>query len=205
MKTQSEKQKPILTSVTEEELDALISERLMQSETLQCTEQEDKAEDISLFMDEEEFVGATTEEVSISVAIDSGAVDNAVHPDELPCDAEPEANKSGRHFVGAKGERIEKYGTCTTMLEGDHGQVGCKWQLADVTRPLHSLSTIAGPPEGPGHQDVIFNNRLCAVVPPGVVDEILKKVKPVARYDRKGHLYAAEMKMRSFGRQGSRA
>ena len=214
--------KPGVIEVTEQELDALITERLMQSEILQReTERlpqtapsglekpikvsaDSPAPAISMFLDEpDDLMGATTEEVTVSVAMDSGAVANAIHPDELPCDAQPEPNTTGRHFVGANNTRIEKYGTCTTSLEGEHGAVDCNWQLADVSRPLHSLSSIAGPIDGPGRQDVIFNNRICAVVPPGVVDEILKTVKPVAQYNRQGNLYVAKMKMRSFQRQGT--
>ncbi len=153
----------------------------------------------------DDFMGATTEEVTVSVAMDSGSAANAIHPAELPSDAQPKPNETGKHFAGVNNTRIEKFGTCCTTLEGDHGEVDCDWQLADVTRPLHSLSTIAGPPEGTGKQDVLFNNRVCVVVPPGIVDAILKKVKPVAQYNRQGNLYVAKMKMRSFGRQGPRA
>ncbi len=200
---------------TEQELDALISEQLMQSEILQRNEDEvpEPHEDsttssrtIGMILPEpDDFMGATTEEVTVSVAMDSGSVANAIHPVELPSDAQPKPNETGKHFVGANNTRIEKFGTCCTTLEGEHGEVDCDWQLADVTRPLHSLSTIAGPPEGTGKQDVLFNNRVCVVVPPGIVDAILKKVKPVAQYNRTGNLYVAKMKMRSFGRQGPRA
>jgi len=81
--------------------------------------------------------------------------------------------------------------------------VGCDWELADVSRPLHSVSTVTGPKEGPGKQDVLFNNRLCVVVPPGVVDKILETIKPVMQYDREGNLYVGEMEMSTFGRQGA--
>ena len=143
---------------TEQELDALISEQLMKSEILQRNEDEvpEPHEDsttssraISMILPEpDDFMGATTEEVTVSVAMDSGSVANAIHPVELPSDAQPEPNETGKHFVGANNTRIEKFGTCCTTLEGEHGEVDCDWQLADVTRPLHSLSTIAGPPEG---------------------------------------------------------
>ena len=103
--------------------------------------------------------------------MDSGAVDNVLHPRDLPSDAEPEPNTTGRHFVGARGDR---FGTCETKLETKLGAGGCKWQLADATRPLHSVSRVTGPAEGPGKQDVLFNNKRCAVVPPGVVDKILE-------------------------------
>ena len=50
-------------------------------------------------------------------------------------------------------------------------------------------------------QDVVFNNNLCVVVPPGIVAEILKRVTPVAKYEREGNLYVCDMTMSSFRRQ----
>ena len=153
-------------------------------------------------VEEESLIGATTEKVRVRVALDSGAVANVINPGSLPSDAKPTPNADDTHFVGAGGGRIRKYGTYTSKLESEHGAVGCNWQVADVIRPLHSISTIAGPEEGPGLQDVLFNNKRCVVVPPGVVERILKEIQPIAQYDRCGNLYIAEMEMSSFGRRG---
>jgi len=72
-----------------------------------------------------------------------------------------------------------------------------------VTRALHSVSKIAGPEDHPtGYQDVLFNNRRCCVVPPGIVDLIMSKVKAVAEYKRSGGLYLADITLSSFARQG---
>ena len=97
---------------------------------------------------------------------------------------------------------IEKFGECMTTLEGQHGQVGCRWNVADVTRPLHCVSQIAGPYDGDGTQDVLFNNERCFVVPPGVVGRIMKEVSPVAEYHREGKLYLSDFTMSDFVRQG---
>ena len=72
-----------------------------------------------------------------------------------------------------------------------------------MTRALHSVSEIAGP-EGhlTGYQDVLFNNRRCCVVPPGIVDLIMSKAKAVAEYKRSGGLYLADITLSSFARQG---
>ena len=153
--------------------------------------------------DEELIAMAAPEIVKVSVAMDGGAVDNVIGPDELPAGTTPSGNTTGKHFVGASGERIHKYGHCSTMLVGAKGEVGCKWQVADVTRPLHAVSRITGPEEGPGLQDVLFNNKRCVVVPPGVVDKILKEVNAVAEYERRGGLYVADMQMSGFPRQGA--
>ncbi len=155
--------------------------------------------------DAEETIAATTEKVIIKAAMDSAAVANVIHPKELPCDASPEPNTTGHHFVGASNAHIEKFGTCTTKLESEHGAVGCNWQLADVTRPLHSVAQVAGPADGPGKQDVLFSNKICVVVPPGTVEKILKFVKPVTEYQRQGNLYVGEFTMSSFARPDASA
>ena len=50
-------------------------------------------------------------------------------------------------------------------------------------------------------RSVLFNNRKCYVVPPGMVDEIMTRVKPIVEYDRVGGLYLADLTLSSFGRQ----
>ena len=174
----------------------------LEAEAQQAT---DQASVLIIEEEDEGMIGAATEEVTIRAAADSGAVDNVIHPSELPCDASPEPNTTGRHFVGANNARIEKFGTCKTKLESEHGAVGCEWQLADVSRPLHSVSKITGPEYGPPKQDVLFTNRKCVVVPPGIVDEILKRVTPVTEYTRTGNLDLGEFKMSSFARHGQGA
>ena len=54
--------------------------------------------------------------------------------------------------------------------------------------------------------DVLFNNKCCVVVAPGVVEQILRQITPIAEYAREGRFYLAEMTMSeltsSFGRPG---
>ena len=91
-------------------------------------------------------------------------------------------------------------------MEGEGGKCACRWQVADVTRPLHSVSEITGPEEGPGVQDVLFSNKRCVVVPPGVLEKVMKSVKAVAEYKRRGGLHLADMVLSpmpsTFQRQG---
>ena len=140
------------------------------------------------------------QEKRIRAAMDSGSCRNVTHPKTLPSDVQVTPNTSGKHFSGAGGEVIEKYGECVTSLEGEHGQVDCRWNVADVTRPLHSVSQIAGPYEGDGNHDVLFNNKKCVVVSPGIVEEILKHMKPIAEYKRDGNLYLSQFTMSGFTR-----
>ena len=54
-------------------------------------------------------------------------------------------------------------------------------------------------------QDVLFNNDVCVVVPPGIVAEILKRVTHVAAYAREDSLYVGDVILSSFARQGPKA
>ena len=139
--------------------------------------------------------------------MDSAAADNVIPPDQLPSDVLLIPNKSGKHFVGANNAHIEKYGQVDTVLQSAAGsRVGCAWQASDVNRALHSVANVCGAKgEGNAKQDVLFDNDVCVVVPPGVVKAIMKVVKPVMQYEREGNLYVAELEMSSFPRQGPHA
>ena len=189
--------------ISQEKLEAIVQVALREAEMEMIKEDEGFTGVIEY--SEDNFIQSVAEKVKVKVAMDSGAVANVIHPKHLPPDATPEPNTTGKHFNGAGGDFIERFGTCMTELEGEHGSVGCDWDLADVSRALHSVSKVAGPYEGPGKQDIVFNNKRCVVVPPGVLDAIMKHVKAVAEYKREGNLYVAEMTMSSFQRQEPKA
>jgi hypothetical protein len=153
-----------------------------------------------------QLLGSVTQ-VRVRPAMDSGACDNVIDPDDLPDGCHIEPNVSGKHFRGANDNVIENFGDVETILESELGAIGCGWKAAAVSRPLHSVSKVAGPPGGikNSKQDVLFNNDICVVVPPGIVAEILKRVTPVAQYAREGNLYVGDMVMSSFTRQGPQA
>ena len=134
--------------------------------------------------DDEQILAAASEAVRLRVAMDSAAVDRVINSRDLPADVEYVPNTTGRHFVGANDARIEKYGSCQTVLTSVDASVGCQWQMADVNRALHSVARVTGPKDGPGKQDVLFDNEVCVVMPPRTVKEILKRIKPVMRYQR---------------------
>jgi hypothetical protein len=156
--------------------------------------------------DDDTMVGvvATNHEVEIEVLFDTGAVGNVLSPEDVPGNATMTPNATGRNFTGAGGETIINHGTIDTLCTGEKGQVGCQWKVADITRPLHGGTQVTGPIDNP-RQDVLMNARGVYVVEPGVVDEMLKKLKPVLEYKRKGNLYTAKMKMTGFTRQGQKA
>ena len=152
--------------------------------------------------EEEEQLNTISTKTRIRAAIDSGACRNCTHPKTLPAGVKITPNVSGKHFSGAGGEVVEKFGECLTTLTSPLGEVGCRWNLADVSRPLHSVSQIAGPEEGDGEHDVLFNNKMCVVVQPGIVAALLKHIKPIAQYDRDGNLYLSEFDVSDFIRPG---
>ena len=132
-------------------------------------------------------------------------MDNVIGPDELPQDAEIVPNTTGKHFRGANNAHIEKYGQAATILESDESRVSCEWAVSDVNQALHSVAKVTGPPKVAGKQDVLFDNDQCVVMPPGIVKALLKKTKPVMRYEPEGNLYLANLRMSSFIRQGAHA
>ena len=141
----------------------------------------------------------------MSAAIDSGSVANVLHPADVPDGVQLMPNTNQAHFVGANNSRIENFGTCKTAVKGAGAvDAECDWTCAEVARPLHSVSKLAGPVESPRH-DVLFNASKCVVVPPGIVDRILQHVKPLMQYERRGGLYVAEVELSGFQRPGVQA
>ena len=135
------------------------------------------------------------------MAVDSGTTYNVFGLGDLPPGVTPEG-PPGKPLSNASGGDIKTYGGVVAMLKNSDGKVGCGWAACAATWPLHSVSKITGPEDGPGVQDIMFNNRIGAVMPPGLVDLLLKHVKPVARYPRRGGLYVGDFEMSSFTRQG---
>ena len=144
------------------------------------------------------------EVANVRVAIGSAACDNVINPEELPTCAELEPNETNKHFVGANESPIERYGSRNTIMTSKFGQVGCIWQLAAVSSALHSVGIVAGPGDGPGKQDVLFDNDHAYVVAPGVVKKMMEFLTPVAEYEREGNLYVGEVSLSSFTRQGAK-
>jgi hypothetical protein len=153
-------------------------------------------------IEEEEVIGVvgSDDEIRLRVALDTGAVGNEMGPDSIPANAKVKPNTTGKNFVGPSGETIMNHGSCDTMISGEHGKVGCSWKVADVTRALHSGAQVTGPVDNP-KQDVLMNAAGIYVVAPGVVKELMKKMKPVMEYKREGNLYLADVTMTGFTRQ----
>ena len=96
---------------------------------------------------------------------------------------------------------IQRFGSAVTRMKDKNMDVGCRWQLAAVSRPLNAVSDVCGPMGPVGLQDVLFNSNACYVVPPGIVAEIMEHIQAVAGYPREGNLYLAEIELSSFAGQ----
>ena len=156
------------------------------------------------YSDDRGTILSTSELVTrVRAAMDSGAVDHVINPEDLPPNVEPAGAADDEHYVGANNSKIKRYGEATTACEHKNGSFGIKWNCADVTRPLNSVSKIAGPAGPVGKQDILFNNSCCYIVQPGIVNAVMKVIKAVAEYPREGNLYLADLALTSFVGQGS--
>ena len=167
----------------------------------------DEVTSLMILEEEADEINAVRETTTVRVAMDSGAVKSVIHPKALPSGVVITPNDSGKHFSGAGGEIIEKYGECVTNMTTKTGNdIGCGWNAADVARPLHAVSQVTGPADhATGKHDVLFNNKRCVVVEAGVVERLLLSIKPIAEYTREGNLYLADMILSPFGRPGLKA
>ena len=67
-------------------------------------------------LDEEcDQINAICDKTTRRVAIDSGAVKHILRPTILPCRLSIVPNSTGKHFSGAGGEAIERFGECITV------------------------------------------------------------------------------------------
>ena len=162
--------------------------------------------------DEDEEILASTDEVDIDVALDSGAVAHTAGPKDLPGNTpvvQPEDGKL-RNFVAANNTKIKNYGKAElTMVQDGGPDINNVFQVADVSRPLHSAGTICDT-----DKEILFTKGEAVVVPEGALSRFLGSIRQLAKYPRKGGLYVARMRAKNprpkaataagFGRQGQR-
>ena len=160
------------------------------------------------------LLAATDDEVTVEVAQDSGCVCHVCCPEQLPASAivQKPANGQMRRLVAANNTPIENYGITQVVMEQENGtELGGSFQVADVSRPLHSTSQICDSKSRrcPDGHEVLFTQTTSIVVPAGALSRFLKHCRTIAEYPRKGGLYVAKMKLKtpkpesSFTRQGA--
>ena len=77
-----------------------------------------------------------------------------------------------------------------------HVKVDCGWSVAEVVRPLHAVCKLTGSVEEPKH-DVLFTA--------GIVEALLKNIKPLMQYKRQVGLFVAKMMASIFAGQIAKA
>ncbi len=176
---------------------------LQQVATFEYTPDDDESNDDILLAEEE---------VEIEVAQDSGCVCHVASPKDVPGGIILTPPDKGRKkFVSASKHEMKNYGKAHVNLVQEDGSVlSNNFQITDVSRPLHSTGMICDE-----KHEVLFTATEATVVPEGTLSILLAqmKIKPVARYPRRGGLYVAKMKARHpkkpdkgpFVRQGTKA
>ncbi len=116
----------------------------------------------------------------------------------VTCDSgcEVEKRASTRNFVGANGGVIENHGYADTNMKptDDKGpEIRCRWDCAEVTRPLISTGVTCD-----SGYEVLHTKDAAMVVPAGALSSMLGSINVVQRYTRSGKgLYTTKMKMRA--------
>ncbi len=154
---------------------------------------EDLEIDLFEFQESEDEILNTEEDKVIDVAMDSGCVAHCADLDDIPSTVDVKPPPPGaKDFVGAGGHPIKRHGKAEVVLAQESGvEVNKVFQLADVTRPLHSVSQVAD-----ANKEILFTKGECVVVPEGSLSKYLKGIRIFARYGRRGGLYTAQMRVR---------
>ncbi len=160
---------------------------------------------MNLFIEEEELHVADTEEeeyVLIEIALDSGAgthVASAIGAPGYTVEPSP-GSQRGQNFVAAGGHKMRNKGQMVLSLlaptSSGEEKVSTIFQVADVTRPLWSVSTVCDA----GYR-VIFDSSKAVVYD--------AKDQEVCVFQRQGGLYVSRMRLRNpkysgFSRPGTK-
>ena len=125
-----------------------------------------------LVNDSNALLAAMETEIETEVAADSGAVDHVAGPDDIPGCVEVKRTRV-RNFVGPTGKPIEHHGEALVHLVNETGRViGSVFQIANVVRPLHSVSKICDE-----KHEMLFAATEATVVPAGALSKFLASIK----------------------------
>ena len=146
----------------------------------------------------EQILAALETEIDAEVAADSGACDHVAGPDHIPGSVIIGKDGRVRNFIDAQNNGIKHHGEAQVHLVDDKGNVmATTVQVAEVCRPLHSVSKIC---DGAGdvHHEMLFMQDQAVVVPAGTFSKFMEKekVKIITTYPRRGGLYVQKVKVR---------
>jgi hypothetical protein len=127
---------------------------------------------------------------TMRVALDSGAGDHVVGPDDVMgfTTEESEGSKRGRHFIDAGGNRIRNLGQARVGVRDPlcASGFGSVLQIAEVSRPLYSVSKICDS----GASVTFDNNEAVVKGRDGAV---------LAKFKREGGLYVTDLEFTDEG------
>ena len=144
----------------------------------------------------EQILAALETEIDAEVAADSGACDHVAGPDHIPGSVVIGTDGRVRNFIDAQNNGIKHHGEAQVHLVDEKGNVmATTVQVAEVCRPLHSVSKIC---DGAGevHHEMLFMQDQAVVVPAGTFSKFMEKVKIITTYPRRGGLYVQKVKVR---------
>ena len=139
-----------------------------------------------------ELLELEEDEYEVDIAADSGACAHVIGPGDLPGRVRIK-NVVKRRFHGANNSPIEHFGEAVVQLVQEDGTVATSTvQVAEVCRPLHSVSTICD-----GKKEMLYTDTEAVVVPKGSLSKFLAQCKRLATYPRVGGLYVAKFKVKN--------
>ena len=183
----------IKTEVREPQLDM---QQIWEAARKRIIFDEEPPESMNLVYEDEEELNLAEDEVVVEATVDSGCVDHTIDPEDVPGSVMLVKNPPGtKDFVGAGGHGIKRHGKAKVIMEPEDAKDGAAFlnvmQVANVSRPLHSVGRIADT-----DKDVLFTKGECVVVPGGSLAKYVKGLRVFARYRRNRGLYTARFKVK---------
>ena len=130
------------------------------------------------------------------VAADSGVMDHITRPSSLPGNIKLTKENSVRNFVSASGDGIKNHGRANVKLRTKEGTIiGNVFQVAEVCRPLRSVSKICGGASESHHEMRIMQDQ-AVVVPAGTFAKFTEQADIITTYPRRGWLHVQKVKVR---------
>ena len=135
------------------------------------------------------LLGDQWEDVELEVTLDSGCVDHVMDSSDAPgyCILESAGSKRTQNFVVGNGHKVPNRGETHLNLEadvnGNKSPLQAIFQVADITRPLMSVSKMAD--QG---LECLFKKEVALVMN--------NKGEVVCEFQRRGGLYVTTMKLR---------
>jgi len=136
----------------------------------------------------ESNINGAEDEIELTVALDSGAVDHVLASEHLPTSAEVcevTGARVGKSFVAANGQPMRTFGEVILECEDGQGKTAASFAVTEVSRALQSVSRICDQ-----DLEVLFTKREAKVRDP-------KSGKFIATYPRRGGLYTRTVKARA--------